>query len=85
MFQILQDAQPLFIPEGEIMCENVKVAGTIYPRTIFLPEVCNFPVGMRWPVDIGFNDFKSSIQGTLGMAGQVFQQMLLGMEPILRE
>jgi hypothetical protein len=85
MFQLLQDAQPLFFPAGELLCADVTFEGDDYPRAILLPEVCNLPVGMRWPVDIRFKDFYLSIQGAMGPAGQVFQQMLLSMETTLAE
>jgi hypothetical protein len=58
---ILQDAQPFLLPTGELTCDMVIKDNVNYPRTIFLPEVCNLPIGMRWPVDIGFPDFLSSI------------------------
>jgi hypothetical protein len=31
---------------------------------------------MRWPIDIGYDDFKRSIQGALGATGTVFQKIL---------
>ena len=80
MFQFLQDAQPLFIPAGEDLCESLDCGGERHLRAIFLPEVCNLPVGMRWPTDIGLKDFKRSIQGALGPVGQVFLQMLTDLD-----
>jgi hypothetical protein len=85
IFHLLQDAQPLFLPEGELLCKEVEFESTDYPRAIFLPEVCNFPVGMRWPIDVGYKDFHQSIQGALGLAGQVFQQMIKALQPTLVE
>jgi hypothetical protein len=85
MFHLLKDSQPLFLPEGELLCGEISFESTDYPRSIFLPEVCNLPVGMRWPVDVGYKDFYLSIQGALGLAGQVFQQMLNTMKPLLAE
>jgi hypothetical protein len=38
---------------------------------------------MRWPLDVGFSDFAASIQGAMGPAGVVFQQMLQGLKPML--
>jgi hypothetical protein len=80
---VLQDAQPFFLPEGEQTCVMVANGTVDYPRTIFLPEVCNLPIGMRWPVNIGFLDFLSSIQATLGNAGMIFQWAMLAIEPIM--
>jgi hypothetical protein len=45
---ILQDAQPLFLPEGKLMCtREVPKDNMFYPRAIFLPEVCNMPIGIH--------------------------------------
>ena len=41
------------------------------------------PVGMRWPVDIGYDDFCRSVQGVLGAASTVFLSVLTTLEPIL--
>jgi hypothetical protein len=85
MFQLLQETQPLFLPAGELTCTAVPSGNILLPGTIFLPEVCNLPLGMRWPIDIGYADFKSSIQGALGAAGQLFQKMLQGMDTLLEK
>ena len=77
MFHLLQETQPLVFPAGEL---KVTPEAITYPRTIFLPEVCNFPLGMRWPIDIGYDDFKRSIQGALGTSGTVFQKIIYSME-----
>jgi hypothetical protein len=83
MFHILTDTEPLLFPEGELICSTIKSLAVTYHRAIFLPEVCNFPLGMRWPTDIGYDDFKSSIQGALGVSGAVFIKTLQSMEEIL--
>jgi hypothetical protein len=57
IFHLLQDLQPLFLPEGELLCEEVEFESTDYPHAIFLPEVCNLLIGMCWPVDVGYQDF----------------------------
>jgi hypothetical protein len=67
----------------ELLCEEVVFEDTNYPCTIFLPEVCKLPIGIHWPADVGFNDYYLSMQGAMDLAGQVFQQMLKGMEKIL--
>ena len=79
MLDLLHDSQPLFFPNGELMSEKVTGAGTSSLRTFYLPEVCNLPLGMRWPVDIGWEDCFSSIQGAMGPAGQIFQHVLTGL------
>jgi hypothetical protein len=61
------------MPTGELMGETVMLEAADYPCTIFLPEVCNLPTGMRWPLEVGFSDFAASIQGAMGPAGMVFQ------------
>jgi hypothetical protein len=85
MFHLLKDAQPLFLPAGELLGGKITYESSDYPRSIFLPEVCNLPIGMRWPGDVGYKDFYHSIQGALGLAGQVFQKMIKAMQPLLVE
>jgi hypothetical protein len=60
------------------MSEPVTLESVDYPHAIFLPEVCYLPTSgtMRWPLDVGFTDFALSVQGAMGPAGVVFQQML---------
>jgi hypothetical protein len=83
VFSLLQDSQPLLLPNGELTCTTVLHDVTTLPRTIFLPEVCNLPIGMRWPVTIGLKDFLSSIQGAYGQAGGIFITALSALEPAL--
>jgi hypothetical protein len=83
VFSLLQDSQPLLLPTGELTCSTVTHTTTTLPRTIFLPEVCNLPIGMRWPVTIGLKDFLSSIQGAYGQASAIFIQALSALEPAL--
>jgi hypothetical protein len=83
VIELLQDSQPLFLPAGELTCAQVMKDGKRCLRTSFLPEVCNLPVGMRWPVDISLTDFQSSIQGVLGSASTVFFNVLSKLEPLL--
>jgi hypothetical protein len=74
---ILQDAQPLFIPEGKLVCTNILKENVSYQRAILLPEVCNMPIGICWPVNIGFPDFLASLQAILGISGNTFKQAIL--------
>jgi hypothetical protein len=50
VFSLLQDSQPLLLPEGELTCATVTHDVNILPCTIFLPEVCNLLI------DIGITD-----------------------------
>jgi hypothetical protein len=83
IFHLLTDTEPLFFPEGELICSTVESSGVTYYCAILLLEVCNFPLGMRWPTDIGYDDFKSSIQGALGVSGAIFTKTLQYMEETL--
>jgi hypothetical protein len=78
---ILQDAQPYFLPAGELTGAMVVKDGVEYPRTFFLPEVCNMPTDMRWPVDIGMKNFLASIQAALGKSGITFQKAIQALDP----
>jgi hypothetical protein len=40
-----------------------------YPIFFLLPEVCHFPLGMRWPLDISFLDLATSIRVAGGTNG----------------
>ena len=83
VISLLQDAQPLLLPEGELTCNTVAHGEGTLPRAIFLPEVCNLPIGMRWPVTIGLQAFLNSTQGAYGQASGVFNQALSALEPSL--
>ena len=80
---ILQDAQPLFLPEGELVCTNVPKNDSSYPRAIILPEVCDMPIGIRWPVTIGLPDFLASITAILGPSGNIFKKAISALEPMM--
>jgi hypothetical protein len=51
---ILLDSQPLLLPEGELIGATVQHGEDTFLRAFYLPEVCNLPLGLRWPTDIGF-------------------------------
>jgi hypothetical protein len=54
----LTNAQPsLFFLLGEHMAGQVTTTTTNTSCTIFLPEVCNIPLGMVWPTMTTFEDF----------------------------
>ena len=44
MFDLLQEAQPLFFPMGELVSESVQVDNVTHLRAYYLPEVCNLPL-----------------------------------------
>jgi hypothetical protein len=44
----------------------VLIEGVSHQRAFFLPEVCNLPLGLRWPTSIGFADFALSISAAFG-------------------
>jgi hypothetical protein len=81
LVDLLHDSQPLFFPAGKYVSQQISVGAEVYLRSIYLPEVCNVPLGMRCPVDIGWDDFLASLQGALGPAGTIFQHTAKGLEP----
>jgi hypothetical protein len=85
VISLLQDGYPLFLPEGELTCTMVTHGDMTLPRAIFLPEVCNLPIGMRWPVSIGLQEFLSSIQGAYGQASGNFHQTLKALDPTISQ
>jgi hypothetical protein len=63
---LLLDAQPIFLPEGELIGTKVLNGTNDFLQTYLLPEVCNFPLRLRWPTTIGFPDFFASICAAIG-------------------
>jgi hypothetical protein len=49
----------------------------------YLPEVCNLPLGLRWPTDIGFLEFQASIRAALGKNSPLFEAVLQALKPLL--
>jgi hypothetical protein len=43
------DSQPMFLPSGEQLAGQVPTEAVPVYCTIFLQEVCDFPLGMAWP------------------------------------
>jgi hypothetical protein len=80
---LLIDAQPLLVPEGQKLGGKVSVADTTHFRAFYLPEVCNLPLGMRWPLDITFADFALSIKVALGKSYGPFEAALQVLQPML--
>jgi hypothetical protein len=72
--------QPLFFPAGELVSEKLTADDVTHLYTLYLPKVCNLPLGMHWSVDIGLEDFVYSIQGVIGSAGNILQHMLTGID-----
>ncbi len=81
VISLLQDAQPIFLPAGQQLAQRVVINETPHSRAFFLPEVCNMPLGMRWPTSIGFADFSSSITAALGKSGDYFISILKALQP----
>ncbi len=80
---ILLDSQPLLIPEGELIGQKVKRGDDTFLRTFLLPEVCNLPLGIRWPLDIGFSELTASIRAALGKNSPPFEAVLIALQPTL--
>lgn len=58
----LSNVKPLFFPDGEQLTGKcLTTEGTVY-HALFLPEVCNIPLGIAWPTTIGYEDLYLSIQ-----------------------
>ena len=80
---ILLDSQPLLLPEGELIGEKVQHGEDTFLRAFYLPEVCNLPLGLRWPTDIGFLEFQASIRAALGKNSPLFEAVLQALKPLL--
>jgi hypothetical protein len=80
---ILLDSQPLLLPEGELIGATVQHREDTFLRAFYLPEVCNLPLGLRWPTDIGFPEFAASIQAALGKNSPPFEAILQALKPIM--
>jgi hypothetical protein len=82
---ILLDAQPILIPEGQDLGRQVLIGAQAHLRAFLLPEVCNLPVGLRWPTDIGIHDFTASIKAALGKSSGHFETVIQALKPHLDE
>jgi hypothetical protein len=80
---ILLDSQPLLLPEGELIGATVQHGEDLFLRAFYLPEVCNLPLGLRWPTDIGFPEFVASIRAALGNNSPPFEAVLQALKPIM--
>jgi hypothetical protein len=81
VISLLQDAQPIFLPSGQHLAHRVQLGAVSHLQAFFLPEVCNLPLGMRWPTSIGMDDFISSIQAALGKSSDHFISILRALRP----
>jgi hypothetical protein len=54
IMSLLQDTQPILLPPSQQLAQSLAIAGLSYQQAIFLPKVCNLPLGMRWSTSIGF-------------------------------
>jgi hypothetical protein len=80
---ILLDSQPLLLPEGELLGATVPHGEDTFLRAFYLPEVCNLPLGLRWPTNIGFPEFAASIRAALGKNSPPFEAVLKALQPIM--
>jgi hypothetical protein len=80
---LLLDSQPLFLPEGELIGATVPHGEDIFLRAFYLPEVCNLPFGLRWPINIGFSEFAASIRAALGKNSPPFEAVLQALQHIM--
>jgi hypothetical protein len=75
--------QPLLLPEGELIGSTVQNGEDTFLCAFYLPEVCNLPLGLRWPTDIGFPEFTASIRAALGKTSPPFEAILQALKPLI--
>jgi hypothetical protein len=75
------DAQPILLPAGQQLGQSVLIKGISHQHANFLPEVCNLPLGLRWPTSIGFTDFSLSISAAFGKPSDHFIFILMALQP----
>jgi hypothetical protein len=80
---LLLDSHPLLLPEGELTSTTVQHGDTIFLRSFFFPEVCNLPLGLCWPTNIGYKEFIAIIRVTLGKNSLPFEVVLEALQPTL--
>ena len=74
----------MLLPHGQHISQCVTTPdGTIHIRAFLLPEVCDMPLGFRWPTSIGFSDFVASITAALGKSSVNFTNVLQALQPQL--
>jgi hypothetical protein len=79
----LADANPIFFPQGELICSTVTLdpSNTTY-RAFFLPEICSPPICLAWPLNISLDAFVESITA-LGKAYKPFLLCVEALTPAL--
>ena len=65
------------------MGRQVQIDEHVHLRAFLLPEVCNLPFGLRWPTDIGFDDFLVGIKAALGKSYNHFETVIRAIQPQL--
>ena len=60
--ELLAASVPWLFPFGESVAETVTSNHRWVYRAIFLPEVCDPPIGMFWPTSISFSVFKDTLE-----------------------
>jgi hypothetical protein len=78
----LNNAQPLFFPLGEHMVGRVITQAVTVHCAVFLPKVCNMPLGLTWPTTTSFKDLYSSLKVLKG-SYSVFLHVLQALQPQL--
>jgi hypothetical protein len=75
---LLTGSQPLFFMYGEEIATVVPTTSGVHYQAFYLPEVCGLPLGLVWPMTIGYEDFLASIQclkSDYNHFGQVMQAL----------
>jgi hypothetical protein len=79
----LTDAKPLFFPAGKLFSKSVEIEpGESTYLAIFLPKICSPPLGLRWPTDIGLDEFVKSLE-LVGRAYKPFLLTIDALQPLL--
>jgi hypothetical protein len=80
---ILLNSQPHLLPEGESIRAILQNGQATFLRAFYLPEVCNLPLALRWPTNIGFPEFAASICAALGKSSPPFDAVLQALKPLM--
>jgi hypothetical protein len=78
----ITDSQPLFFPFGEAITTPATTPTGSVTRAFFLPEVCDLPLGLTWPIATTYDDFYASILALKGGYAN-FLHVLSSLEPLL--
>jgi hypothetical protein len=73
---ILLNSQTLLLPRGKLIKTIVKRGEDTFLCTFLLPEVCNLPLALCWPTNIGFLELTASIRAALAKKPPTFEAIL---------